>query len=872
MAFNFPSNPSLNDTYSYNGRSWVFNGNAWIHTRTENLDITTTGNVTANSFIGDGSQLTGLPAGYTDSNVASYLPTHTGNITAGNILTDNYFYANGDPFTSYTDTDVETLLSGNITAGNISVTGTIDGYATTSYVDSEVANLVASAPATLDTLNELASALGDDANFATTVTNLIGNNSANITTLQGNITTLESDITNLEANIPANLQSNVTTLEGNVTSIESDITTLQGNITTLESDITNLEANIPANLQSNVTTLESDVSTLQGNIVTLDNQVANLNYYDDTNVTTFLSDLGSNSITTTGNITADYFVGNGSALTGINAGANVTFSTSAPLSPSEGDVWIDSNIGVQLIYIDDGDSGQWVDFQSTINNYGGESGGNYGDSNVLSYLGNISGNLIPSANVTYDLGSETNRWNTLYLAGNTINLGGAQIKADPGAGTIALIPQVKDGESATKAIIVGNRGISTVDTDANGSVSSADIESAVSNPNPTLLTYTTANLLPLINNIIGDQAFVTATNRLYIWNGTGWYNIAIVNTTPTITGGYNSFYAFEENGTPIVVTLVGNDPEGLPITWDYEVTSGTLGNTATINQSDNVFTITPSTDPASQGTFSVTWKVSDGINIGTAVSEFTLLFYNLYGTYYTNATQIDGYTGNIIILSYSGSGTDSINSTIDAMSDGDALLLNQGQYSVSATTGNDMFRGKDIAIVGKVADPKDVVLTIINFTERDKPIFNQSFGAGYRHHIANMRIIRTGSNTNYIAALKKGGSGGYARNCIIDLNNTGVSWIYDNSAFTTPIVTFENCTFLNYSSWLTNYSGSVLSLRVINCAFDDTYNTDGATFIGTNQASVSFDGNYAYTGSDTYGHLCNIASLTQSDVITSAPS
>lgn len=41
------------------------------------------------------------------------------------------------------------------------------------YTDTEVANLVASAPATLDTLNELAAALGDDPNFATTVTNSI---------------------------------------------------------------------------------------------------------------------------------------------------------------------------------------------------------------------------------------------------------------------------------------------------------------------------------------------------------------------------------------------------------------------------------------------------------------------------------------------------------------------------------------------------------------------------------------------------------------------------------------------------------------------------------------------------------------------------
>ena len=40
-----------------------------------------------------------------------------------------------------------------------------------SYVDTEVAGIVDSAPGTLNTLNELAAAPNDDANFATTVTN-----------------------------------------------------------------------------------------------------------------------------------------------------------------------------------------------------------------------------------------------------------------------------------------------------------------------------------------------------------------------------------------------------------------------------------------------------------------------------------------------------------------------------------------------------------------------------------------------------------------------------------------------------------------------------------------------------------------------------
>lgn len=65
--------------------------------------------------------------------------------------------------------------NGNITA--IAIDNYLDSYVTTnalateSYVNTAVANLVDTAPTTLDTLNELAAALGDDPNFATTVTN-----------------------------------------------------------------------------------------------------------------------------------------------------------------------------------------------------------------------------------------------------------------------------------------------------------------------------------------------------------------------------------------------------------------------------------------------------------------------------------------------------------------------------------------------------------------------------------------------------------------------------------------------------------------------------------------------------------------------------
>ena len=54
-------------------------------------------------------------------------------------------------------------------------------YALKTYVDTSISNLIDSAPTTLDTLNELAAALGDDANFSTSITTLIGTKEPAIT-------------------------------------------------------------------------------------------------------------------------------------------------------------------------------------------------------------------------------------------------------------------------------------------------------------------------------------------------------------------------------------------------------------------------------------------------------------------------------------------------------------------------------------------------------------------------------------------------------------------------------------------------------------------------------------------------------------------
>jgi hypothetical protein len=65
-------------------------------------------------------------------------------------------------------------LTGSPTTPNVTAGDSSTKIANTGFVMTAVANLVASAPEALNTLNELAAALGNDASFSTTISNSIG--------------------------------------------------------------------------------------------------------------------------------------------------------------------------------------------------------------------------------------------------------------------------------------------------------------------------------------------------------------------------------------------------------------------------------------------------------------------------------------------------------------------------------------------------------------------------------------------------------------------------------------------------------------------------------------------------------------------------
>ena len=153
-------------------------------------------------------------------------------------------------------------------------------------------------------------------------------------------------------------------------------------------------------------------------------------------------------------------------------------------------------------------------------------------------------------------------------------------------------------------------------------------------------TYSSPDTLPVSAND-GDQALVTSTNRLFIYSGSGWYNIALINNTPYWSTEAASSYDLNTTGTATTITILAVDSDGIQPVYTATADSD-FNQIATLSRdSDNgrIFTIVPIDSEggtAVSGTGTITFKASDGISLVSTLSTFNLTFItNIVNSKYT---------------------------------------------------------------------------------------------------------------------------------------------------------------------------------------------------------------------------------------------
>ena len=181
---------------------------------------------------------------------------------------------------------------------------------------------------------------------------------------------------------------------------------------------------------------------------------------------------------------------------------------------------------------------------------------------------NVLGNILPQANITYDLGSTTSRWKDLWLSNSTIYMGNAQISANatslvftnPQGGqtvfagatssltgaTVSVTGNITGGNVTTAGIITVNSGGAATAIINGGSTGVGNIGSSSVPFNTIFAKATTAQYADLAEKYTADAEYAPGT--VLVFGGTAEVTVNAVDADRRVAGVVSTNPSYTMNG------------------------------------------------------------------------------------------------------------------------------------------------------------------------------------------------------------------------------------------------------------------------------------------------------------------------------------
>ena len=632
----------------------------------------------------------------------------------------------------YVDNAVVGFVTSGIVDGyatEVYVNNALVGYATETFVNNAVANLVDSAPGTLDTLNELAAALGDDPNFATTITTSLGNK-ANLSGASfTGITTIS--------------QLNVTGISTLGVTTVTDLTAQQINVsgivtaTRFESSSTGTPTiDSPNNININAVNVAISTDLTVGrNLYTSDfNATGNAEVSGIVTATTFAGSLTGNSTTATSLQTARTF-----EITGDVVGHAVSFD-------GTGNVSIAATIQPDSVTLGQDTTGIYV---ASISGTSGEievSGSGNEQSSVTIGLPDyvtvtginasgivtattFTGDVIGNATSATVLQTSRNIGGVLFNGSSDIDLPGVNLPGNQPINTSGVITATTFSGSGASLTSIPNGALN------NSSVSYGGVSLALGGTDATpafdlsdATNYPYTSLTGITTEIVGDTTPQLGGNLdLNSKNvtGTGNFNVTgVITATTFVKSGGTSSQFLKADGTVDSNTY---------LTAEAQTLDGvlTLGNTSSNGMSVGV--VTASSFIRSGGTSSQFLKADGTVDSSTYLTSALQNVVEdtspqLGGNLDLNSNDITG-TGNINITgSVEATGVSTFSDTVNIISSN--VYFTEG-FNILTPLGHTMVNlgSSSVGIFNRDFRVSNKDFYVENLFNNDRPFFVDNTGS-----------------------------------------------------------------------------------------------------------------------------------------------